>query len=308
MISISTVLERLGIEARRVGREWRALCPNPEHADRNPSWRIRDDEGHERHGLHNCYPCGFGGDVVDLVRVKLDCSYAEARAWLGGAAAPAKPIPSLVDVTVRDRARGGPSFRFPSGVEFPAVGRWISAPLDYVRGRGVTPAQIERWGLGYAADGRLAGRIVIPYAGRDGVARSYSARAYRASDRKYMQPHPSEGADRSVVFGERFWPERRERVIVSEGEFNMLAWERVTSTPLAALSGSNPEPAKLAKLSTFAEIVIATDNDVAGEKAAGKLAQAWERYARVKRVTFPPGRDANDLEPDELIRLLEGVR
>jgi 5S rRNA maturation endonuclease (ribonuclease M5) len=63
-IDVGRLLERLGIEAKRRGREWVAKCPNPAHEDHSPSWRIRDEPGATKHGYHKC----FAGETVVLTR------------------------------------------------------------------------------------------------------------------------------------------------------------------------------------------------------------------------------------------------
>ena len=79
-IDITSVLQRLGIEARRRGREWTAICPNREHDDRKPSWRMRDEPGTVRHSKHHCFSCSFGGsDMTTLFVTSVEGHFFKAQ-------------------------------------------------------------------------------------------------------------------------------------------------------------------------------------------------------------------------------------
>jgi len=76
---ILAVAVRLGLgEPRKAGRnEYMVRCPF--HDDRRPSLRLRADAG-----LWYCDPCGFGGDVIELVRRVRRVSFADAVRELAG--------------------------------------------------------------------------------------------------------------------------------------------------------------------------------------------------------------------------------
>lgn len=76
---ILAVAVRLGLgEPRKAGRnEYVVRCPF--HDDRRPSLRLRADAG-----LWHCFPCGIGGDVIELVRRVRRVSFADAVRELAG--------------------------------------------------------------------------------------------------------------------------------------------------------------------------------------------------------------------------------
>jgi DNA primase len=202
--------------------------------------------------------------------------------------------------------------RFPDGVTIAPLTEWPLDAARYVLRRGITVEQITRWRLGYAESGRLAGRIVIPIWGSGAIPDllHYTARTYRGSPAKYKSAQRSEGFDDAAVFGEARWPELASRRVVAvlEGALNALALERVMPEfPVASLFGSNVTVSHLCKLSTFGKVIVLTDSDLAGDRAAEKLMYALQRHVEVVRPTLPPRVDVNDLErqdPDALRALL----
>lgn len=57
-VPIVSVLERMGIQVRKSGGNFVALCPL--HAEKTPSFTIFPDN------RYHCFGCGSGGDVIDL--------------------------------------------------------------------------------------------------------------------------------------------------------------------------------------------------------------------------------------------------
>jgi DNA primase len=72
---IITVLENEGIELRKKGRYFWALCPF--HSERHPSFKVDP----ERQSFF-CFGCGVSGDVVDFVRKYKGLSFKEALEYL----------------------------------------------------------------------------------------------------------------------------------------------------------------------------------------------------------------------------------
>lgn len=294
-VDVPRVLERLGIEYRRQGRELWARCPF--HDERSPSWRIRSEPAHENHTVWQCFgACPEGrrsGSVIVLVQrlVGLE-SREDAWRWIKGQGAEAPPRPTRrIKVEVVERPG---ALAFPAGVRVAPVADWVTPARTYlVEERGVPAAQAERWGIGYAPYGRLAGRIVIPARDRSGRLLNYTGRTYLGASLKFREPEEGEGADKSAVFGEQHWPAPSERRIVGLGEagFDALAIERVLGLHVAATYGSELLPGAIARLSTFPEIVVFSDPDAAGNKLFDAIRSQLGRFSRVRRAALPEGED-----------------
>jgi DNA primase len=305
-VDVPRLLRALGIEAVRADGALKARCPA--HEDSKPSWSIVDAPGAERNGVHGCWSCGFSGRAVGLAKKVLGyATWVVAREWVeenalrqvghSGFVIGATLLPELPP----------PALKVPPGVVFAPLKDWPEKPQAYARQRGMTDGQVERWRIGYAVDGHMRGRIFIPTVAEDGRLASFTGRSYIGSSVRYLT---AVGPDLAVLFGESLWPERpkRNQVVVLEGALNALAVERATMLPVAAISGSHLHPLQAAKLSTFKEVTIGTDPDVAGEKAATVILAALGRHAIVKRIIFPKGKDAADMDVLELARSVKEAK
>lgn len=317
LLDLPDVLTRLGIPHRGSGRELVARCPF--HEERTPSWSIRADGG-GRHGLWRCKgACEAPDDrgsvlslvarVVGLRREDGSPDLPAARLWLsGGEDGPKIPPPASVALEVSEGPPRG--YRLPAGVLCPPAAEWSQLPLRYLEDRGVSGEQVDRWGLGYAFTGKLAGRVVLPARDASGIPRSHSARTFVGDRLKWRSADRLDGPDPDVLFGEQHWPASgRGSVVLVEATLDALAAEGATEGRLAvaAVHGSEPTDGQLAKLGTFREVLVAADPDEAGEKVHQAVRASLSRWTRVRRVPLPDGLDCSALwrrDPDALRRLL----
>lgn len=310
MIDAAQLLDELGIAFTRRGQELWSSCPMPEHDDSTPSWSLLDSPGNPQHLYWHCYGCGASGAAVTLVRRVFGWTERgggdQARAWLAEREDGATTaLPRSVGVELRGYA-GRHVFELPPGVVVDQpLDQWPTAPRDYAAGRGLGAQQVERWGIGYALGGRLAGRLVMPLADERGVVGSYQARTFVGSLTKYQTPdEETEQPVPGSLFGRRWWgaaPGRR-RLVLCEGALDALACERCGAEHVAALSGAGClrrvggedqiDPAVAALLATWPVVLVVTDPDRAGDKLAGIVSGAVGRYSDCRRVRLPAGLDA----------------
>ena len=183
----------------------------------------------------------------------------------------------------------------------------MSGARKYTTGRcEITAEEVDRYGLGYAVDGDLAGRIVIPWRGANGLVGGYSARSFVGEEPKYKTPHESDKPDNGIMFGEHLWS-KCGTLIVTEGALNAMAVRRALGDyhfDVAAMGGSELFPIQIVKMSTYARILIMTDSDPAGDKAAIGLNDCLGRYAKTVRPRLPEKKDALDVGREYLRKLL----
>lgn len=79
-VSIEDVAKRLGMSLQETGHnQSKALCPF--HNDKSPSLLVDSSRDKGRQHYY-CFSCGAHGDVIDLVKEKLNLNFKEAVEWL----------------------------------------------------------------------------------------------------------------------------------------------------------------------------------------------------------------------------------
>lgn len=76
MIALLEMLVREGIEIRKSGRVYKALCPF--HSEKTPSFVIWPDSGR-----YKCFGCGVNGDAIQFLRNFKGLSFQEAAREAG---------------------------------------------------------------------------------------------------------------------------------------------------------------------------------------------------------------------------------
>lgn len=303
-VCVVDLLVALGLSAVRRGREWWAVCPFPQHKDSKPSWSIADDSG-----IHYCFGCGKGGDAVELVAAVIDISRGSARNWIRERGLEIDGTQPLA-VRLVVGGRTGRRISLPLGLAGGPLETWPTPVRQYMQLRGVTAWQVVRWGLMYATDGRLEGRVVFPIRDSDGNLLSYTARSYDDREPRYLTPSSDQRVGIAQLFGEQYWGTcwcnaGSSSVVVCEGPVDALACERAGAEFICSLGGSKLTNGIVLMLSKWSEVVIATDPDPPGEAVAEELQTLLARWTKTRRVKLPDGSDAASLQPQHLVDLLQ---
>ncbi|MCJ9429676.1 DNA primase [Kordiimonas marina] len=149
--TLSDVIGRQ-VKLVRHGREHMGLCPF--HNEKSPSFTVNDQKG-----FYHCFGCGAHGSVIDFVMGTQGLEFLEAIERLAEEAGMEMPRQTPEQIE-RDKKRGTLS------EVMDAVAHWYQAQLkgqvgraayDYVKGRGLKDATIDRFGLGYAPGGLSGG-------------------------------------------------------------------------------------------------------------------------------------------------------
>ena len=305
-VDILATLARLNVDVRRPnGREVWSCCPL--HGEKLPSFRIRNEPSSEKHGFYQCFGSCEGerraGSVFKLVRLLLDLeTQSDARRWISGQSLEVeKDQPSRIVIESKDTKIRKRGTEHPIGVIVAPVSKWTQMSREYLDKRGIPAEQAEKWGLGYGRLGKYANRIFFPSYDSLGRLLNFTTRTYVEAQQKFKEPSEGSGAEKSAVFGEKFWPCRDERkvVVVLESAINVLASEReVPEFAHGAIFGSEVLPGHLLRFGTFDAILVASDPDNAGDKYFRAIRAGLARSKRVERVVIPSGTDAADLARD----------
>jgi len=299
---VEVLLDLLGIEADFYGfnkrGKWVALCPNPKHDDKNPSWSINDNPGNAKNGSHYCFSCGYGGGPWELAAAVWDCSVTEAGRRLSSILKEQdSKLPEIFAITLKEQNKLSPRLKWPLGCTFPGkIESWYKPALKYLYNRGVTNEQILKYELGYSIRGRLKHRIIVPIY-TCGRLVTYVARIYLPGEPRYKMAKSDEpGVDSKVaIFGEKFFDTKINIVTIAEGSFSMLALDRAGAPNPCAILGSNLTPEKSMILSQFDNIIIASDPDAAGDKLANEI-QTMGRNKKVLRLQLEKSPDDTSYE------------
>lgn len=261
----------LHLEGEPQGDEYKIMCPNPLHNERNPSCSVNLDTGY-----WSCFSCGVGGDLGELVRTCKDVSLFEAQQLL-------KPSTNegLLQVIkrrleyVQEHARPK---KIVKAQRLP--GPYDDGPMRYLNRRGLTDATIKKWGVRYVRKETLEGKkgpftiehsIAMPIRDRRGHLLSW---CYRATDRSpRWQPRYvyTPGTELSELWYGMQLYQQEDVLCVLEGGIDSM-WVDQCGFPSWGMLGSKMGVQKILRLTDHKKVVLLADNDDAG-------------YEWVKRVT-----------------------
>lgn len=128
-------------------------APCPFHQEKTASFHVDD-----RQGYYYCFGCHAKGDAISFIRETENVGFMEAVEIL--AREVGMPVPAS-DPKAREKAdrRAGLSEVVEQAVQFYRLQLKTAAAAqarDYLAGRGLTDAALDRWDIGFAADNRAA--------------------------------------------------------------------------------------------------------------------------------------------------------
>lgn len=133
---------------------------------------------------------------------------------------------------------------------------------------------------------------------------------FRSVKSKIFFYYPTGEAIRDHIYGMHFiYKMKCEKVYIVESEIDALyLWSN--GFPAIALGNSkfNDKRKQLILRSPIKTLVIATDNDKAGEEIRGKIIKAIVGYKNLHEFSFPIGvKDVNDMDSETLKRVVENT-
>lgn len=158
---------------------------------------------------------------------------------------------------------------------------------QYLSERGLTKDDADRLMIGRVTDGYLRGRLFLPYF-KNGAVVYYATRAMQDSafqENKYMKASLDESPSyQHIPWGLHTLNHRSDILIISEGYFDAVSWEREGYAVLSPITGNFSKsqwPDVISACRMFPKVLVIFDNDAishAGEgfteRTARKLFQA----------------------------------
>ena len=276
------------------------LCGNGTGADGDGMAINRKDP--ERVHL-KCFKCGFYGDIIDLLKQSRGLGDAEAFA------AAREELGLTVDGTEEAGlvVRQAAQITEEPETDFTAYFQQMTANLDgareYLSSRGISLETARRFMLGfdmrYKAGGDTWRALIIPTSRTSFVARNTDRNADKSA--RYRK------TGKISLFNAKALQNAEKRpVFITEGELDALSI--MEAGGLACALGSTANAGKLAAYlkdnPTESTLLLALDNDAAGQKATADLEEklAGQHFATVD--IYGDSKDANE----ELTRDPEGLR
>ncbi|MBD3194377.1 MAG: toprim domain-containing protein [Candidatus Lokiarchaeota archaeon] len=279
---IADILNILGIKFVKSGDNLMACCPNPEHEDKNPSWGINVNTG-----LHNCFSCGFKGDIKKLLS-------------LYGIMSEGKIIKKQIRTFSRDRLKN--KLGRQNNINYIAYLPKVFSLLDdgnircckhvgYLLSRLVNKDNfdnlVNRFYLGFVPSGRFYNRIIFPIYKRDlknkrDFVVMYGGRSVSCVSKgvpKYL--YPVRARKSNYLYNHNHCLLNKfKSVIVVEGVFDVFRlWELGIYNVVSTL-GCWPSKAQLHFLQYYNDITICYDNDEAGNKGLERFKEYF--YSGIK--------------------------
>lgn len=317
--TLEQVLQHYGVELAGARASRRGKCPL-HHGDNPTSFSVNL----EKNAWH-CFGCGESGNQLDLIAKMEECSIKEAASkavdWFnldtGRSDPPAKRRPSP---TKREHKKPAPVEQgsAPEPSESPPAENkplGFTLKLDsehpYLADRGLTPATIEAFGVGYCTRGTMKGRIAIPIRNRSGEIVGYAGRWADDGDPpkgegKYKLP---KGFHKGLeLFGADQVSAPADSLVIVEGFFPCMRLSQLGIPAVATMGSSvtDDQAKRIVELTApQAKIVLLYDEDDTGqegrEKAAAKLAN--ERFVRILRLP-QEGMQPDNLSDEEILTLI----
>lgn len=282
-------LARAHTALKRSGGGWQGLCPF--HRERTPSFTIF------AHGeRYHCFGCGASGDVFDFVQAVDGVGLVDAAQKLANGSALMKPLRSISIIREPDQnaARKAAKAKAIWNAAIPAAG---TIAETYLTGRGITPPipPAIRYAFPCIQDGREWPMLVAGITDTNGSLIGIQ-RTFLAKDGQGKAPIPKPKLSLGSIRGGAIrcsTPERK--LILTEGLEDALSAMQLFGIPAWASAGAGMLASMRLPLS-IRSVIIARDNDPAGERAAQAAARAFSLQGREVRIIQPKDgcKDFND--------------
>lgn len=287
------------VALRPSGRNYFGLCPF--HDEKTPSFHV-----HTERQIFHCFGCGVGGNCFTFLQRHENLSFGEAVRSLAAEVGIEIPAAAGGDSGVAERLLRANEIA-QGFFQRALVGEQGRAAREYLAGRGLAPAEWERFGLGFAPDGwtnlvraldragvpaadgeragllapgrsgghydRLRGRVTFAIRDARGRILGFGGRAIApGQEPKYLNtPESPIYRKREAMFGlpDALEPiRRRGRAVVVEGYFDAIAlWRAGVGEAVATCGTALGGGHARALRRRTREVVLLFDGDAAGEQA-----------------------------------------
>jgi len=321
-LRLDDVESALGIVANQIGDEDWAICPLPEHGgDRSDAHFSINRETYTWH----CFTCGGGGALPLLVQKCLDLDRTNAINWLAQYSDVSTDAPienwkrKFKNIAARSHTE---TFRRPSTLPWMPDRLIEGYRLAYLNDPAPRQWVLDKWGiwydtacsfdLGYARNynwkDKLRGEaIIIPHWWNDKLV-GWQARWMEDLKPKYVNTD-----DFPKQYSLYNWDRvkySRAPLLVVESFATVMKLHQCRYPAVATFGATISREQENVLASYQGPLLLAYDNDVAGQSAQKKLAESLSSRANVRIVPPPEGEkaDMGDLDGLEIEALIERAK
>jgi DNA primase len=250
-------LTRLGIEIESIrGDEIQAHCPAHQErtgkTDRNPSWWINSDSG-----AHNCFSCGWKGNLYTLVSYVQNIEIDKVSDWIGSAA-------GLSARFERITRPPKPVIEEPTIVTESMLSAFTAVPSYALQARGLTSTAAEMYGLKWDEHNK---NWIIPIRdAKDSHLLGWQEKGY---SQRYFNNKPVKIKKSSSLFGYEQY--KQGTMVVVESPLDAVRLASLGITGGVAIYGAVISDVQLSYIRGADRILFALDNDEAGRRMTRAL-------------------------------------
>ena len=273
-LSCIEYLSRRGIHVKNGGR---CISPLRQGANNPTSFYCKDDYWYD-------FGSATGGDVVDL---------AAQMEHGGDIGAAVRSLASELGILFDNVSNSTWRADIQHLCNRTAAYHDALTPDDYqyLIERGVTKEDADRLMIGRVTDGYLKGRLFLPYF-KNGAVVYYATRALTGgafAENKYMKASLEESPSyQHIPWGMQTLNRRTDILIISEGYFDAVSWEREGYAVLSPITGNfsaSQWPDVISACRMFDKVLIIFDNDSISHAGDGFTARTSKKLFK-HRIPF----------------------
>ena len=256
------------------------------NGDMNPSASANMDKK-----LYVCHSLGWGGDLMHFIaKMERKEHFADIApivgAFLSGTALEGQDFAEELNTLLR--SPGAYSQSLPAYSDR-VLEPWLR-PHPYWEARGISPEAILDLRLGYDPD---ENRLVFPHY-VEGHLVGWQKRLAPDTAPPYPKYRNSLGFPKSETLYNLDRARQYHSVVVVESPMSVARAYSLGIPNVVATFGASVSPQQIDLLKDFSQVIIWSDDDLAGRKGEKKLVEGLYRHTRVDVVTPSKGRDLGD--------------
>lgn len=335
VVSDANVVEVVGryVELKKTGSNYSGLCPF--HSEKSPSFTVSETKQ-----FYHCFGCGAHGNAIGFLLEYTGVSFPEAVERLAAEQGKIMPAPDYSPQEASRKAQEDTLFKALGAAKdvFQGSLRSHAHAIHYLKGRGLTGATAQKFGIGYAhfddvskqlpsfgvdilvdagllvrneqsgdVYDRYRKRVVFPIHNERGVVIGFGGRVVNDDDKpKYINsPETAVFQKGEELFGLYFAKNeirKTRQALLFEGYLDVIMLHQHGDERAVGALGTSMTESQLRRLFRLGdEVIFCFDGDRAGRAAADRAAQmalASMEDGKTARFLTLPG----DHDPDSYVR------